>query len=122
MSGISPELEAHMRFEHYRKYEALAQKLGPDKLKTAVMFVLGLCCHADPVEYLREQLRLDRALNRIPLRQWDAQEHRVRSLLRRAGGGVLSSCESVCVLKHVAIHHIVGAPAPEPAPDPRRPS
>jgi hypothetical protein len=120
MNGLDPELAAFLRFEHYQKYEALAQKLGIEKLKTAVMFALGLCCHADPVAYLREQLRLDRALNRIPLRQWDAQEPRVRALLRRAGGGVMSSCESVCVLKHVATHHVVGESAPEPAPDPRR--
>lgn len=120
MSGLDPELEAYLRFEHYQKYEALAQKLGVAKLRYCVMCALGLCCHADPVEYLRREHFHSRALNGITLRKWDSQEPAVRRLLRKAGGGVLSSCESVCVLKHVAIHHVLGEPAPKEASDPRR--
>jgi len=124
MRSDEPELyaalDAYMAYEHYQKYEALAQKLGVRALKTCVMSVLGLCQHADPVEYLRSELAKDKHLNTIPLRRWDAREGIVLMLIKKTGGGFHSMAQSCCVLKHVAKHHIAGLPPPPPAEDPRR--
>jgi len=101
---------------HYEKYEALVQKMGVDKLKTCVMRVLGNCQHADPAEVVRHHLKIDANLSSIPITKWDSQEPVVRGLYRKAGGGFLSTAECVCVLKHVARHHIADVPAPQEIP------
>ena len=118
--SLDPELDAFLNYEHYQKYEALAQKLGVSKLITGVMHVLGLCQHADPVEYLRKHYGLDRHLNRIELKRWDSQEYKVQERIRKTGGGFHSPAQSVNLLKHVAIHHVLKEPAPAAAEDPRR--
>lgn len=102
-----------MDFKHYQKYEALARKLGIEKLKTCVMGVLKICQHADPAEVVSHHLKINTSLTSIPLARWDVQEPVVRDLLRKAGGGSISLAECVCVLKHVARHHVAGAPKPE---------
>lgn len=76
--------------EHAKKYEALAQKLGVEKLRALI-----------PVsaEKIRAALeRGDKHLNSIKLRKWDAAGEAIR-------GQGLSMAEKVCVLKHVAKWH-----------------
>lgn len=78
--------------EHAKKYEALAQKLGIEKLKALIPV---------PPERVRRALeRGDKHLNTIPLRKWDTAAFELN--LREKG---LSMSEGVCVLKHVAKWH-----------------
>jgi hypothetical protein len=121
-------IEAQQRHEHYVKYEELAQKLGVDGLKQLVGSVVvshlkELRKPMPPtalyvIEHLREAHAADRHLNTIPLRLWDAQHSLVQMRLhshmrwrgvRRLGWAL---CETVCVLKHVAKHHVLCAEPP----------
>lgn len=76
--------------EHAKKYEALAQKIGIDTLKSLI---------PASREKIHKALQSgDKHLNDIPLRKWDA-----------ASAGIsfpgLSLSEKVCALKHVARWH-----------------
>lgn len=76
--------------EHIQKYEALAQRLGLEELKTLIPV------SQDKVRQALE--RGDKHLNKIPLWKWDV-----------AAGAIavpgLSLGEKVCLLKHVAKWH-----------------
>lgn len=91
-------------WEHYAKYEDVAQKLGVAALTRLVP--------ASRKE-IAQCLETDWHLNNIPLTRWDALDGSVRGLAARAGHRSWSISQTVCVLKHVAKHHIAGAPAPE---------
>lgn len=76
--------------EHAKKYEALAQKLGIEKLRALM-----------PVSAAKIRAALekgDKHLNSIRLRKWDEAGTAIR-------GEGLSMAEKVCVLKHVAKWH-----------------
>lgn len=96
--------------EHFDTYERLAQAIGVDVLRRIVPF-----SKAEIVE----ALKTDKAMNNLRLRVWDVCDTAVREAVRKAGGsyvvgvtGGWSLCNSGCVLKHVARHHIAGEPRP----------
>lgn len=76
--------------EHAKKYEALAQKLGIEKLKEMIP--------ASPEKVRKALERGDQYLNTIPLRKWDDAS-------KRFVYPGLSMSDKVAVLKHVAKWH-----------------
>jgi hypothetical protein len=119
--------------EHFDKYEALAQRIGIDRL-VAVLKHMSLT----PGRIQRALDQGDEHLNSIPLRMWDAavgyyepsymkpkmqtcptcgHKHAVgfdqRAFLRLEPfqDGPHSAAERVCLLKHVATHHYAGGEA-----------
>ena len=100
--------EYKMKDEHFKKYDALAKKIGIEKLVK-----LMPVSKAEMVRKLAE----DKHLNNIPLRVWDRQagcydsrhtRHFTMHFLdpwapEKANG--LSLAERVCVLKHVAKYY-----------------
>lgn len=125
--------KARQTKEHFDKYEALAQKIGIERLIPLVP--------ATPSQ-IRAALETDFHLNNIPILRWDraagasqAETGRffgkdrtspVPDALRRHG---LSLAERVCVLKHVAREYVTKLPdevpplpiplVPEPVADDR---
>jgi hypothetical protein len=102
--------ELRAKQEHFDKYERLARAISVNALKQLVPFSR---------ERIVEALKTDSAMNNLPLYQWDAFYGSVRELVARAGGskkigevGGWSLGNTVCVLKHVARHHIAGVPRP----------
>lgn len=91
--------------EHYDKYEALALQLGVGALSRLVAVKWG-------EEKIRAALETDEHLNNLPLAGWDSLDYSVRQLAARAGIKSWSLCETVCVAKHVARHHVAEAPRP----------
>lgn len=109
MSGTEAE-RLKWAQEHFDKYERLAQAIGIDRLRRIVPF-----SKAEIVE----ALKTDEAMNNLRLRVWDTCDSWVREKVRAAGGsakigetGGWSLGNTVCVLKHVARHHIAGVPRP----------
>lgn len=87
--------------EHFEKYQAMAQDVGVGALKRVVLGITS-------AEEVRKALLNDPSLNSIPLQKWDSCFQQVLGIpakTRRA----LSLAEVVCLLKHVARHH-VGTP------------
>ena len=95
--------------KHYDKYEALAQKLGIELLKTRI-----------PVsrENIKLALAKDEHLNNISLSRWDRaagyfghpgdikfSAFAWSELFTREKANGLSLADRVCVLKHVAKYH-----------------
>ena len=102
--------ELRAKQEHFDKYERLAQALGVPALTRIVPF---------EAVAIHQALKTDSAMNNLRLGYWDACDHAVRRLVARAGGstkigevGGWSLGNTVCVLKHVARHHIAGVPRP----------
>lgn len=94
---------------HFDKYEALAQRLGVAALSRIVPFTESRIRAAlsDP-----SRDAVDRwSLNALPLKRWDDCHDAVVSLFRWRT--TWSLCETVCVLKHVAVHHIAGERRPQ---------
>lgn len=97
--------------EHFDKYELIARALGIEKLKVLVPATR---------EEIVEALKTDYNLNNIPLGKWDAQHARVLYLVRTCKNEMFranharfwSLGDTVCVLKHVAKHHIAGVERP----------
>lgn len=107
--------------EHFQKYEDLAKALGVHALASMVPLV--------GYNTLQDAFEKDKNLNNIPLPLWDNMDFSVRHLVgmcpkekfleayhkhsRYEGEErqkkIWSLCETVCVLKHVAIYHIIGA-------------
>lgn len=95
------------RYEHWRKYEQIAQAIGIGYL------ILRVPCKSD--ESAKEEILAayarDPALNTISLRRWDIQDNFVRALARKVFLS-WSLSDTVCTLKHVAKYHLAGIPAP----------
>ena len=97
---LTDVLEQKMHWEHYQKYEALAQRLGVHQLMRYVPFSKNTLAKSFAIDpYFNDNL--------TRLRYWDACHWLVVSLVRNSGGGVWSLSDSVCVLKHVARYHIL---------------
>ena len=97
---LDKETRKRLKREHYDKYEALAQKMGIRALINIVPFEKQelINAYAD-----------DEHFNNLRLRQWDAMQ----SWVMITAVQPMSLCDCVCVLKHVARYHIVGADIPE---------
>lgn len=116
-SRYGPIWDAQAEVEHFEKWEAIAQKIGIDRLVCVVARV------ATPEE-LRAAMNAPgkdavdrRCMNAIDIRRWDACDGLTRSMAaqaRAAGPGGWSFSDTTCVLKHVARHHVLKVPAPEP--------
>ena len=120
MSRTEEDWEAEARREHYEKYETLAQKVGVDGLRAVLP--------ATPEKIQAALEAGDKHLNTIPLIRWDRAAGCHQTLYDRECGRFpltfyagpwkhvkdkgLSLAERVCLLKHVAIHHVAGQPAP----------
>jgi hypothetical protein len=105
-----------MCYEHFHKYECLAQRIGIERLTRLVPATL---------EVLTASYETDPHLNNIPLAKWDSMD----SLVRRARASVSihgspdsrtdtytvdgkkvfnwSHSDTVSLLKHVARHHML---------------
>jgi hypothetical protein len=93
--------------EHYAKYEALAQCFSLAHIKALVPAT------ADEIRAALDAG--DEHLNTIPLPAWDSKHYYFKTIPRAAyniTNGNWALCETVCLLKHVARHHIAGVPAP----------
>ena len=102
---------ADRSWEHYEKYEKIAQALG-------IKLIQPFLAPHTPAK-LRECYAKDRHLNNIPLAWWDTGHTLMSDLYRiseyrETGGWSLSN--SVCTLKHVAIYHKTGSPPPSRSP------
>jgi hypothetical protein len=94
--------------EHYQKYEKLAQKLGVTALEAlAEKAINPHNRQKNTIKYLKDCYSHDRYLNNIPLSQWDILDFPVKTLVQHSGGGFHSLCQTVCVLKHVAVYHML---------------
>lgn len=104
---LTEEDWSQMRRKHYEEYEALARLIGIEALKRLM-----------PVdkETLKVAYDKDEHLNSIPLAEWDRRCPAVLNLRRRARSGqktfTWAPCNGVCVLKHVARHHVLEVPPP----------
>lgn len=100
---------ARMHREHYVKFEALSQLIGIEALKRLM---------PASEDELRSAYEADEHLNTIKLEKWDAKGAAVLGLRKRARSGqktfVWSQSDGVCVLKHVARHHVLNI---EPPPE-----
>jgi hypothetical protein len=128
-----PDWRVKQKREHYEKYEALAQRIGIDKL-VAVLEAMPL----SPATVQRALDSGDEHLNSIPLRKWDEAvgywepswvrpkmeacpccghktpvgfDERAFVRLKPFQDGPHSASERVCVLKHVARYHFAGGEA-----------
>jgi len=93
--------------EHYAKYESLAKCFSIEQLKALVP--------ATPAEIRKALDNGDKHLNTIPRVKWDYQHWYFKKIPRAAYDltrGNWALCETVCLLKHVARHHIAGEPSP----------
>lgn len=93
-------------YEHYEKYQALAERLGVEALTRIVLLITT---REELADVLKIPTDKGWALNAIPLHKWDRCHGYVIDLLRKAGGGVWSQSDTVCTLKHVAKYHVAGA-------------
>ena len=117
----TPKQELEGARAHYQEFETLAQKIGIGKLVRAVP--------ADETEIRSVLSQGDKHLNLIPLFRWDMAAigtgERARATYgwgrpedyRALPGNIfygmgLSLADRVCVLKHVARHHIAKEPSP----------
>jgi len=105
-AGLKAEERLVGERAHFDKYERLAQALGVDALRRSVPFT---------IEQITDALSRDPNMNNLRLQVWDSCDWMVRQLVRKAGGsqaigepGGWSLGNTVCVLKHVARHHVAG--------------
>lgn len=73
------------------KYDYLINFIGYENLKKIIPF---------GIKMLKENYKLDKNLNNIPLQQWDSLAYCIPTRLR------LSLAERVCILKETAIKMI----------------
>ena len=99
---LSREEKEEMCRKHYEEYKRYAERIG----------VAALLQHipAKPEE-LKKAYEEDPVLNNIPLKMWEFRHHaidyiRAANNIRPIGGW--SRSQSICLLKHVAIFHVVG--------------
>jgi len=102
--------------DHQTYYLALADVIGRAGLEQIVSWVA-------PLEKLRAALESEKHLSAIPLGKWDACDPGVRSMVARNAAAVMavswsghdfgnpraycwSLCETVCVLKAVAVRMV----------------
>ena len=88
---------------HYEEYEARAQKIG---VRLLIPFM------PTDKEELAQAFKKDIHLNNIPLKHWDTYNSAIRTMAlnampekRKAGWSLADTC---CLLKHVAIYHVLG--------------
>ena len=74
--------------EHFEKYDNLVQKY---QLKN----------HKLPFKVLINHYKADKHLNSIPLKKWDVATFNLPNVYG------ISLAEKVCILKHIAIYHIL---------------
>lgn len=94
---------AHQIVDGYCKYKHIAE-------------AIGFCVLARLVPATKEQLEsayeTDNYFNEIPLKKWDSMHPLVLHMRRHTritrGKFPWSLCDSVCLLKFVAWHHILG--------------
>lgn len=98
--------EKRQKRDHFEKYNALAEKLG---ISALTRLVLARVASRDRI---LEAHKLDEHLNTIQLKNWDLLDGNVWALAKAAGIKAWSLCETTCVLKVVARHHIAGIEAP----------
>ena len=96
-----------MTTQHFTKYDQIAKALGIPALVALVPFSSGSIQRALDAG--------DDSLNTLCLLRWDMQHTLVWELYNQAYSsgrytepGGWSLCNTICVLKHVAIHYIVG--------------
>lgn len=104
-------------WEHYLKYDAIAQQLSQRLLTDMEAAILWECAdhfNIGQSEYRDELVRLiykayneDNALNTIPLKLWD------RLAMRWSIGNKYTLAEKVYLLKHITRHHILHIAAPK---------
>jgi hypothetical protein len=107
MQNITERMAAQL--DHFNKYEAAAQRLDVEKLKAALPF--------SEVQIRKALAAGDLHLNTLAMARWDFTAGGTRfipTLFKGMfeGRNGSSLAERVCVLKHVARHHVAGQPAP----------
>jgi hypothetical protein len=88
--------------DHQKKFEAFAQQIGINTIKSMVTERIG------SAEMLRACHGRDKHLNNISLSKWDALDSSMRPLARGKGIKDWPLSYSVCTAKHVAIYHVAG--------------
>jgi hypothetical protein len=99
-----------MTNKHYDKYEAIVQAMGVESLKLVVLAMLGR--YGIDTDTLAHKIKQDKHLNNIPLRIWDGKHYIIMpwAIRLKQGWGAKKRgwalADTVCTLKHVALHHI----------------
>lgn len=98
------KIEAITTREHYEKYSAILMKKSLYYLKSVVEQI------ADRATLERVFLEGDTHLNTIALVKWDmAARQYVGATPWQENKSYASLAEQVCLLKHVAIYHVINA-------------
>lgn len=103
----SAEIESSRWKAHHLKFSNFARLIGVRHLAALVP--------VDRPRILKALAEGDSWLNTIPLARWDGGHWSVRAALGSTGIKSWSLSESVCVLKHVAVHHVAGGDSFPPA-------
>lgn len=91
-------------WKHYAKYEALAQQIG-------IYFLVNLRPYS--IKKLSAAYDKDTSFNTTRLSDWDALHPMVSLKARNVGIRDWALFHTVCVMKHVCRHHVLGIEPPE---------